>query len=263
MKKKVLFTLMFLFVVVMVGHRQADAREPVKLKVGREGARARLLEGTGKVLSQGDKEWRSLRSTDVLKAGDEIFTGPKSRLEVAMPDGSKVRFAEKTRFILQRAEFGDEKLGRNVRVHVMIGRTWANVVKSVTGKSVFELSCNNAVAGVRGTIYRINVDEDKSALVKVYEGTVEVTIWTGRPTGQSLSSGLPEKVAGPKPVPGPKKISMEEWTYLIKSMQQIRIRGDGTAERPQDFDAREDLDDWVRWNKSRDDNRVNDVEDDT
>lgn len=60
----------------------------------------------------------------------------------------------------------------------------------------------------------------------------------------------PSTIAGPYPVPGPRTVSMEEWTYIVRALQQIVIRPDGRALKPEGFDlAKDDLIEWVRWNK--------------
>jgi hypothetical protein len=172
-------------------------------------------------------------------------------MELLLPDNSIVRFADNTSFKILQADAGAAGK-RDVKIFVTIGKIWSNVRKSLGGKGGFEVSCENAVAGVRGTVYRMNVEDDKSALVKVYDGEVSVAAATAQKDEKAPLAGPPRPVAGPTTVAGPKPVSMEEWVYIVKSMQQIRIKSDGKAEEPRDFTEAEDRDEWVDWNKARD-----------
>jgi hypothetical protein len=244
--------LLLCFMLTGVDPAQAARKVPT-LKVGKGGAKVSMLEGAAEVLPEGKKEWRNLTLRDGLLGGDEVRTGSASRLELTLPDNSNVRFADNTRFKILQLHASDDPNQKGVKVHVALGRSWANVSKMVGGKkNGFELSCENAVAGVRGTIYRMNVNEDKSALVRVYDGEVFVKGGGENITEAPKLTGAPQKIAGPKKIEGPRKVSMEEWTFIIKSMQQIGIKGDGTAETPRDFTEAEDKDPWVDWNKERD-----------
>ncbi len=248
MKKMIL--LAFIFLIFLSGVQQGEAKRAITVKIGRGEAAVAYLEGSAQVLSEGEKVFRSLKVNDMLKKGDEVSTGPKSKMELFLPDNSLLRFADNSNFKIVQMDAGEEQ-GRDVKVHVAVGKAWANVSKAIAGKSNFDLTCENAVAGVRGTVYRMNVQEDKSALVKVYDGIVYVA-GGGKALEVPKVIGPPKKISGPKPIAGPKKVSMEEWTFIIKAMQQIAIRSDGTPEKPKDFTEQEDRDEWVDWNKSLD-----------
>jgi hypothetical protein len=100
----------------------------------------------------------------------------------------------------------------------------------------------------------MNVNKDNSAEVKVYYGEVLVkSLSESREKADAIRKlEKPKAVSGPKAVPGPRKVSMKEWTHIVRSMQQINIKPDGTATKPFRFSAVADENEWVRWNKRRD-----------
>jgi len=230
----------------------ATAQRIQTVQMGKGEAMVAALDGSAQVKAGGKGTPRELRVGDRLHGADEVATAAGTRMEVALPDGSRVRFADNTRFRLLQVDAGSRTRPRSIKLNLSVGRAWANVSRAIGIKSRFELQCENAVAGVRGTVYRMNVNDDKSALVRVYDGTVHVEGGVPAPPQAPVSVGPPKKIAGPKSVPGPRKVTLEEWVYIVKSMQQIQIRPDGSAEKPRAFTPEEDRDPWVDWNKARD-----------
>ena len=252
MKQKNQITLISLILCMFAVY--VYAKSPVIVKMFKGETKVTALEGMAQALCPGQKNAGYIKISDVLTAGCEVSTGEKSRLELTLPDKSLIRFAENTKFKLVQADV-DNAGARDVKISVSLGRVWSNVRKALGGKGGFEVSCENAVAGARGTIYRMDVEADKSALVKVYDG--EVSVAGVKPVSKMVPTvtGAPKAVSGPKVIAGPKPVSMKEWVYIIKSMQQIQIRTDGKAEEPKAFTEAEDRDAWVDWNKARDSNQ--------
>ncbi len=252
-----LFVVLFIsvFCLFWLVQEGTGARRPMAVKIGRGEARVTALEGTAEVLSEGKKA-RPLKTGNILKGGDQVSTGSKSRLEVTLPDRTFLRFADNTRFKIIQIDMSEEATTRNAKVNLALGKTWANVSKTFGVKPSIEVSCENAVAGVRGTIYRMNVNDDSSALVRVYEG--EVRVWGGGKTAEpAAAAGPPTSVSGPVPIPGPRSVSMKEWVEIVRAMQQIAISPTGVPGKPQSFTKEEDKGDWVDWNKERDEKSLN------
>lgn len=229
----------------------AEAKPTQTLDVGAGSATVSYLKGSAEVLKSGKTAWTVLKLNDILEEGDQVRTGAGAQMEVILSDNSRLRFAGNSAFKVTRMDVGDLSASRDVNVHVTFGRIWARVMKAIGKKRNFSISCDKAVAGVRGTVYRMNVEQDQSALVRVYDGEVEVK-GGGKAAEEPTKPGPPTRIAGPKPIPGPHKVTMEEWTIIIKAMQQVRIGADGIPEKARDFTEEEDRDDWVEWNKARD-----------
>jgi hypothetical protein len=211
------------------------------------------LEGNASVFTKGRKAATPLKKNDRLKKGQEVKVGEKSRVELKYPDGTVMRFAERSTIKIDDITYDSKTQSKKVKVDLGGGKLWANVKKLVTPDSKVEVKTVNAVAGVRGTVYRVNVEADNSAMVKVYDGTVAVA---GVPKEAAKPSGqftAPVQVPGPQPVPPPyHEVSMEEWTVIVRAMQQMTVSPEGVASKPQDFTPQQDMDDWVQWNQERD-----------
>ncbi len=222
----------------------------VKVAVGSGNAVVTVLTGKALLTRAGTTQRVKLVPDVRLSAGDRITTGTGARLELKLPDGSFLRFDERTTFKLVSMVGLQKSSKRNISISLIVGKTWARVSK-LFGKSRggFAISTRTAVAGVRGTTFRMNVNEDNSAVLKVYDGEVEVKKKTEADTDVKAA---PPVFTRPVPVAGPHPVSMEEWVYIVKSLQQISISADGTATRPFRFDIKADLNAWVRWNQMRD-----------
>jgi len=213
----------------------------------------KVIQGTARVYADGATLGTPLKKGSHVAKDHEIAVAAKSRLEVQFPDGTVIRLAENSRLKMKGLEFNKQNGKKNFYVGLLAGRLWAKVKKLTTPDSSVEVATVNAVAGVRGTVFRVNVDEDKSALVKVYDGSVYVANPPRDAAHPNDSITAPREVAGPHAVPPPvHEVSMEEWTFIVKAMQQVSISPQGFASKPQDFDSRADADEWVVWNQELD-----------
>src|SRR5262249_16912818 len=103
-----------------------------------------------------------------VHAGDTIETGEGGRVEIALTTGTLLRLGESSRVTLK-----EEVPQKAFNARLLLGNVWAKVHKLVSGET-FHIETENAVAGVRGTEFRVEVAPQKEDLVRVYEGVVQV-----------------------------------------------------------------------------------------
>jgi ferric-dicitrate binding protein FerR (iron transport regulator) len=206
--------------------------------------------------------WAKVKEGDNVYGGEMIRTLKKSRVEIVLADKSVIRLGSRSKVKLKEALF---KAGTTqFSAKMFRGKAYAMASKLVGGDSKFEVTTSNAVAGVRGTTFRIDSKRDKSTVVRVYTGAVAVSnapIYS-KPGKIKKTEGkfqMPKK--GVKPggpgrveVAGPSEVTKKEWEeFVAKAMQEVRVAANGELSEPVAFDAEADAaDEWVAWNKSRD-----------
>ncbi|MGD8368051.1 MAG: FecR domain-containing protein [Desulfobacterales bacterium] len=233
--------------IVGVGMPAAAGDAPATVEIAGGAATVSLLDGSAWV-QKGARPPESALSVDSrVFPGDRVRIGKGSRLELELPDGSFLRFDESTSFTVLASGYREKDQSRDIRIRMLLGKAWARVSRFLLGRGRFVIETPTAVAGVRGTVYRLNLNQDRSATVKVYDGEVEV-----RRRQEDQAAEGPGVLKAPHPVSGPQPVTMEQWVYIVGALQQIDIRSDGTAAPPFRFDIEADLNDWVRWNQMRD-----------
>lgn len=188
-----------------------------------------------------------LSTGSVVHAGDVLETRRRTRLEVRLADRSVLRIGPLSRVEVESAVFGKTPEDRKVTARLAVGQVWANVAKAVGGEARFEVKTENAVAGVRGTTFRVDAATDRSVVVKVYAGTVAVAAGpVPRPEHQGAK---PDR----RRIAGPQEVTREEWERIVTAMMQVRVSAEGVPEEPEAFALAEaGQDEWEEWNRSRD-----------
>lgn len=243
-----LFAVLFVLMAFGVSAKRFDLPVSGQAKATVVEGPVTILPGDGSVVQPAP-----LKQGREIQAPTKVSVGQKGRLELMLPDGSFVRFASGTEFSLVKADAAPSGK-RQVQVDVALGDAWAKVKGALGEGSSFKVNSPTATAGVAGTTYRVSVGAQQNADFLVYEGQVKVEPWNpDQPYREGMTIKAPEKVAGPTQVEGPKRVSMEEWLYVVAAGYQFRIGPDGRPAEPVRFDAAEDRKSpWVKWNIERD-----------
>ncbi len=172
---------------------------------------------------------QALQQGASVELDDTLRTGLEGNVKLTLTDQSVVVLGPDSELLVERAEFEAQERSK-VSLKLLVGGVWAKVKKAIAGSdSTFEVSAARAVAGVRGTIFRVDATpliagtrppKIRETVVRVAEGRVAVN-------AQVKKSAKPPPPKGPRvEVPGPTEVTAEEWEKRFVELQagrQVRI----------------------------------------
>lgn len=206
----------------------------------------------------GAEAWERALPNRAVFTGDVIRTLDKSRCEIALTGGGKVRIGENSE--LELNEVSVKPMAKEFNANLKQGNAWVSAKAAFGEKKNVSVRTPTAVAAIRGTTYRTSAGEAESSVL-VYEGKVDVNqpqnlnkekSDAAKPGGKpKFKLGPLQEVAAPTQVAGPYEVSLEDWITLVEGMQ-ISIRKDGKYNLFKFDQEADSQSEFVRWNKELD-----------
>lgn len=122
-----------------------------------------------------------------ITEGMQIDTGSNSFLTLALPDLSRISLPSNSRIRIAKLRSARYINSPRTEILLMRGRIESKVTPLEQSKGRFEIRTLHAVAGVRGTQFRVSISENGTA-TEVLSGRVEVAT-PGQGAGQTLRAG--------------------------------------------------------------------------
>jgi len=205
---------------------------------GDEGPVVLRLEGNATATTGADKAPVALKKGDVIGPDSQIHTKINSRMVLDYGEDRHIRLDELTtlELVVQPPDNRDER--NDTTLHAVTGKIWISIPKAVQPKRRVSILTTHSVLQPDHAIFRFSIFPTNSVLVKVYQGTVTV-----KRKKNTARKGAASRKSKP-------------WRHILKPMQQILIRPDGTSTNPFQFMVKPDRSTWVHWNQSLDKERL-------
>lgn len=216
------------------------------------------INGMLRVQKYGADTWQNGHVNEELQEGDKVKVDSASKAEIITNAGSIIRLSEQSELTVDTLKSNPQKDIQASKFSLTLGRLWNKAKKIIHPKSEYLVSTPTAVTGIRGTVYSIDIMDNKNTLFRTYDGKINVR--NPFPVTQNTDSNNvpvgtqgPRPVAGPKSVPGPTPVSMNQWTnILLKKHQELIVTPQGNAIQTDFNPATKRNDEWVKWNLDRD-----------
>ncbi|MEJ2052637.1 MAG: FecR family protein [Calditrichaceae bacterium] len=223
-----------------------------------------------KLQNSGNPKWKNATFNSGVNEKDKIKTDKQSRCEISFSNKKVMRIGEKSIVEITKADAGQEE------AKVEKGSFWMSLFLP-WGQSSLKLKTPSSVCSIRGTVYRLDCDENHTTY-RCYKGEIAVTPF--KEDGETLSDSTFSIGAGEelilvmdfdeykkqqeKAIQDYKKQQMEDFERFKQQDQQqfqeMLKKDEEDFKKINDmnykkttFNKEEDLkSDWVQWNMERD-----------
>jgi hypothetical protein len=168
----------------------------------------------------------ALKVGSEVELKDTLSVGAASNLKLLLTDESVLMLGANSQLYIDEATFeGQERKGFSAKL--VFGRIWARVKQMAAGSEAkFEVTTERAVAGVRGTIFRVDYGSTAKAMTPAQKPSMVVRVVEGRVVVQVPQTGANQApaVAGNKKQPrtqvaGPQEVSEQKWMEIFANLQ--------------------------------------------
>ena len=190
-------------------------------------AQGRIVEMTGvvEVFPKDGTEWEAAEEGMSLGEGDTIRSGPDSKAVAVFAGKLIMAVEQETEVDLEKLQQSPKK-GTNIRLKLNNGQIWNDIGRLRSKRSKFYVETPQAVTGVRGTVFTVQVAPDNTTKVAVVKGNVDVRTRGMMVTPVRLRENNMTEVAENQPPAEPTAISeeyLEQWNQYKSKFQRLRI----------------------------------------
>lgn len=150
-----------------------------------------IASGEVVAVSAENKEQRPLKRRSAVFANDIVSTGPASKTQMRMIDGSMIALKENTELIISQYKFNSGDQDNSAVLDLVKGglRSITGAIKADNGQHKLKTPVGSI--GIRGTHYQVEV-LDGTVWLAVWDGAIDITIDIGQQAGSVLSLGTAE-----------------------------------------------------------------------
>jgi len=172
--------------------------------------------------------WKQITGSTALDEGDKIKTGPQGRAELEFNDQAQILIKPNSKVQVTANESGEVELKK---LKLNLGEVIVKFIDELNEGSTFEVETPSAVAGIKGTTFKVAVNQQQQTTVTVNQGTVKVSTEVGSvEVKQGQAAHVADKAEEPEVKPAPEAKNWEEKERWINRVNQWEKRA---KEKPQ------------------------------